>query len=65
LGLIKEAQSYLINSYKGKNTTSLMSTNQAKRLINSIKKFVMQIIRPKEDKIAETKLNTRVDIIVD
>jgi hypothetical protein len=39
--LIKDGKSYIINTHKGKSEISLVSANQAKKLISSNKKYVL------------------------
>jgi hypothetical protein len=39
--LIKDGKSFIINAHKGKSKISLVSAHQAKRLINSTKKYVL------------------------
>jgi hypothetical protein len=38
--LMKDGKSYIINAHKGKSKISLVSVNQAKKLISSSKKYV-------------------------
>jgi hypothetical protein len=42
--LIKDEKSYIINAHKGKSKISLVSANQAKKLISSIKKYVLHLL---------------------
>jgi hypothetical protein len=43
--LIKDVNSFIINAHKGKSKISLASANQAKKLINSSRKFVLLFVR--------------------
>jgi hypothetical protein len=43
--LIKNGKSYIINVHKGKSKISLVSVNQAKKLISSSKKYVLLFLR--------------------
>lgn len=43
--LIKDGKSFTINAHKGKSKISLVSANQAKKLINSSKKYVLLFLR--------------------
>jgi uncharacterized protein (UPF0128 family) len=43
--LIKDGKSYIINAHKGKSKISLVSANQAKKLISSSKKYVLLFLR--------------------
>ena len=43
--LIKVGKSFIINAHKGKSKISLVSVNQAKKLINSSKKYVLFFLR--------------------
>jgi uncharacterized protein (UPF0128 family) len=43
--LIKDGKSYIINAHKGKSNISLVSANQAKKLISSSKKYVFLFLR--------------------
>jgi hypothetical protein len=43
--LIKDGKSYIINTHKGKSKISLVSANQAKKLISSSKKYVLLFLR--------------------
>jgi hypothetical protein len=43
--LIKDGKSYIINAHKGKSKISLVSANQAKKLISSSKKYVFLFLR--------------------
>jgi len=43
--LIKDGKSFIINAHKGKSKISLVSVNQAKKLINSSKKYVLFFLR--------------------
>ena len=42
---IKDGKSFIINVHKGKSKISLVSTNQAKKLISSSKKHVLLFLR--------------------
>lgn len=50
--LVKEEKPYLINTYNDKKNISLILINKAKPLVNGNKKFMILVVRPKEDKIA-------------
>jgi hypothetical protein len=43
--LIKDGKSFIINAHKGKSKISLVSANQAKKLISSSRKFVLLFLR--------------------
>jgi hypothetical protein len=43
--LIKDGKSFIINVHKGKSKISLVSANQAKKLISSSRKFVFLFLR--------------------
>jgi hypothetical protein len=43
--LIKDGKSFIINAHKGKSNISLVSANQAKKLISSSKKYVLLFLR--------------------
>jgi len=43
--LIKDGKSFIINTHKGKSKSSLVSANQAKKLISSSKKYVLLSLR--------------------
>jgi hypothetical protein len=43
--LIKDGKSYIINAHKGKSKFSLVSANQAKKLITSSKKYLFIFLR--------------------
>ena len=43
--LIKDEKSYIINAHKGKSNISLVSSNQAKKLISYNKKYVFLFSR--------------------
>nr|QHR91259.1 hypothetical protein Q903MT_gene5291 [Picea sitchensis] len=43
--LIKDGKSFIINAHKGKSKISLVSANQAKKLISSSKKYVLLFLR--------------------
>ena len=43
--LIKDGNSYIINTHKGKLKISLVSANQSKKLISSNKKYVLLFLR--------------------
>ena len=43
--LIKDGKSFIINVHKGKSKFSLVSANQAKKLISSRKKYVLLFLR--------------------
>jgi hypothetical protein len=45
--LIKDGKSYIINTHKGKSNISLVSANQAKKLISSSKKYVFSFLKRK------------------
>jgi hypothetical protein len=52
--LIKDGKSYIINAHKGKSNISLVSANQAKKLISSSKKYVFLFLRenqPREESV--------------
>ena len=49
--LVKDGKSFIINVNKGKSEISLISANQANKLINSSKKYVLFFLR--ETKSAE------------
>ena len=51
--LVKEGKTYLINDYKGKEKISLLSTNQAKHLINGSQRLMMLVKRPREKKMKQ------------
>jgi hypothetical protein len=42
---IKDGNSYIINTHKGKSKISSISANQAKKLISSSKKYVLIFLR--------------------
>ena len=46
--LIKDGKSYIINAHKGKSKISLVSANQAKRLISYSKNYVFLFLRENE-----------------
>jgi hypothetical protein len=43
--LIRDGRSYIINANKGKSKISLVSANQAKKLIGSSKKYFLLFLR--------------------
>ena len=43
--LIKDGKSFIINAHKGMSKISLVSANQAKKLISSSKKYVLLFLR--------------------
>ena len=43
--LIKDGKSYIIDAHKGKSKISLVSANQAKKLISSSNKYVLLFLR--------------------
>jgi hypothetical protein len=48
--LIKDGKSYIINTQKGKSNISLVSANQAKKLISSSKKYVFFFLKRESTK---------------
>jgi hypothetical protein len=48
--MIKDGKSLIINAHKGKSKISLVSANQAKKLINSRRKFVLMASNSIQDK---------------
>jgi hypothetical protein len=59
--LIKDGKSYIINTHKGKSNISLVSANQAKKLISSSKKYVLLFLRENqtEDESIRVKASLR------
>jgi hypothetical protein len=49
--LIKDGKYFIINAHKGKSKISLVSAHQAKRLINSSKKYVLLFLRQNQKDI--------------
>jgi hypothetical protein len=43
--LLKDGKSFIINAHKGKSKISLVSANQAKKLISSSRKFVLLFLK--------------------
>ena len=43
--LMKDVKSYIMNTHKGKSKISLVSANEAKKLISSSKKYVLLFLR--------------------
>jgi hypothetical protein len=55
--LIKDGKYFIINAHKGKSNISLVSANQAKKLISSSRKFVLLFLRENQlgDELVKVK----------
>jgi hypothetical protein len=59
--LIKDDNSYIINVHKVKSKISLVSVNQAKKLIGSIKKYVLLFLRENQSGEELLKVKTSLE----
>jgi hypothetical protein len=50
---IKDGKTFLVNAYKGKKKISLVSSNQAKRLVNASKQPIMIVMKPQGSQALE------------
>jgi hypothetical protein len=60
--LVKDGKSFLINAHKGKSKISLVSANQAMKLISSSRKFILLFMRKNRegDELVEVKASVDV-----
>jgi hypothetical protein len=59
--LIKDGKSYIINKHKGKSKSSLVSANQAKKLISSSKKYVFLFLRQNQSNGESMRVNASLE----
>jgi hypothetical protein len=54
--LLKDGKSFIINAHKGKSKISLVSANQAKKLISSSRKFVLLFLKENQPSTESIKV---------
>jgi hypothetical protein len=59
--MIKDGKPFIINAYKGKSKISPVSANQAKKLFNSSRKFVLLFLRQNQMRDQSIKVKASLE----